>query len=95
MLVFYFQSFPESLQYNQDSGQFEVVSGEAQSVSRNIRLGLLNLLSSSDPNELAKTPLIDNEYTVCVSKNFCNKLVDIYVVRWVLSYFIEICVHFL
>ncbi|XP_055019838.1 regulator of G-protein signaling 22 [Boleophthalmus pectinirostris] len=57
--------FPESLRFNQDTGLFEVDSGQAQSVYQNIRLGLLQLLSTSDPNELAHTPLIDNGYTVC------------------------------
>ncbi|KAK7930671.1 hypothetical protein WMY93_007066 [Mugilogobius chulae] len=57
--------FPESLRFNQNTGLFEVDSGQAQSVSRNIRLGLLHFLSTSDPNELAHTPLIDNRYTAC------------------------------
>ncbi|XP_072316999.1 regulator of G-protein signaling 22 [Eucyclogobius newberryi] len=56
--------FPESLRFNQDTGLFEVERGQAQAVSRNIRLGLLHLLSTNDLDELTHIPLIDNGYTV-------------------------------
>ncbi|XP_032375134.1 regulator of G-protein signaling 22-like [Etheostoma spectabile] len=61
-------SFPEALLYNQESGQFEVVNGEAEFVSRRIRSVLhcsKSQLLTGDPTALAKTPPVDNHYTIC------------------------------
>ncbi|KAI3361488.1 hypothetical protein L3Q82_013638, partial [Scortum barcoo] len=60
--------FPEALLYNQQTGQFEVVSGAAESVSRRIRSALhcsKSQLLSGDPTVLAKPPQLENHYTVC------------------------------
>ncbi|KAM3615188.1 uncharacterized protein V6R79_024564 [Siganus canaliculatus] len=63
-----FQSFPESLQYNQETGLFEVASGEAEFVRRRITSVLhyskLQLLTT-DPLMLAGAPPVDNYYSVC------------------------------
>ncbi|XP_030013396.1 regulator of G-protein signaling 22 [Sphaeramia orbicularis] len=59
--------FPEVLLYNQETGLFEVESGAAEFVSRKIRLGLnhsKSRLLMGDPMELARTPPVDNRYTV-------------------------------
>ncbi|XP_036929578.1 regulator of G-protein signaling 22 isoform X2 [Acanthopagrus latus] len=60
--------FPESLIYNQDTGLFEVENGAAEFVSRRIR-SVLNhskaQLLTGDPAALARTPPVDNHYTVC------------------------------
>ncbi|XP_039661570.1 regulator of G-protein signaling 22 isoform X2 [Perca fluviatilis] len=62
-------SFPEALLYNQESGQFEIVNGAAEFVSRKIRSVLhrskSKLLTGGDPTALAKTPPVDNHYTIC------------------------------
>ncbi|XP_062278372.1 regulator of G-protein signaling 22 [Scomber scombrus] len=60
-------SFPEALLYNQQTGQFEVVSGAAEFISRRIRSVLhhsKSKLLTHDHTELAKSTLIDNRYTV-------------------------------
>ncbi|XP_042278669.1 regulator of G-protein signaling 22 [Thunnus maccoyii] len=61
-------SFPEALMYKQETGQFEVVNGAAEFVSRRIRSVLhhsKSQLLTHDPTVLAKSTLIDNHYTVC------------------------------
>ncbi|KAM7382430.1 hypothetical protein PAMP_002158 [Pampus punctatissimus] len=61
-------SFPETLLYNQQTVQFEVVNRAAEFVSRRIRSVLhhsKSQLLTDDPTVLAKSPLIDNHYTVC------------------------------
>uniref|UniRef100_UPI0037E844D0 regulator of G-protein signaling 22 n=1 Tax=Semicossyphus pulcher TaxID=241346 RepID=UPI0037E844D0 len=61
-------SFPETLRYNQETGLFEVVSGAAEFVSRRIRTDLYrsrSQLLTGDPTALARTPSVDNHYTVC------------------------------
>ncbi|XP_070768626.1 regulator of G-protein signaling 22 [Enoplosus armatus] len=61
-------SFPEALLYNQETGLFEVVSGAAEFVSRRIRSVLhrsKSQLLTGDPTALARTPPVDNNYTVC------------------------------
>ncbi|TDH12261.1 hypothetical protein EPR50_G00070430 [Perca flavescens] len=60
-------SFPEALLYNQESGQFEVVNGAAEFVSRRIRSVLhhsKSQLLTGDPTALAKTLPVDNHYTI-------------------------------
>lgn len=69
-LFFSPQSFPESLLYNQETGLFEVMSEAADFVCRKIRSALKNIklqLLTGDPAELARTPPVDNRYTVFVS----------------------------
>ncbi|XP_073341515.1 regulator of G-protein signaling 22 [Pagrus major] len=60
--------FPESLIYNQDTRLFEVENGAAEFVSSRIR-SVLNhsksQLLTGDPTALARTPPVDNHYTVC------------------------------
>ncbi|XP_049902589.1 regulator of G-protein signaling 22 [Epinephelus moara] len=61
-------SFPEALLYNQETGQFEIVSEAAECVSRRIRSVLhrsKSQLLTGDPTVLARTPPVDNHYTVC------------------------------
>ncbi|XP_059195780.1 regulator of G-protein signaling 22 [Centropristis striata] len=61
-------SFPEALLYNQETGQFEVVNGAAENVSRRIRSMLhcsKSQLLNGDPTALASTPPVDNRYTIC------------------------------
>jgi len=56
--------------YNQETGLFEVVDGAADSVSRRIRSVLHSSrtqLLSGDPAALARTPPVDNLYTIAVS----------------------------
>lgn len=70
ILLHLFQSFPESLVYNQETGLFEVVSGAAEFVSRRIRSVLhhsKSQLLTGDPTVLARTPPVDNHYSVSVS----------------------------
>ncbi|XP_055770709.1 regulator of G-protein signaling 22-like [Salvelinus fontinalis] len=59
-------SFPECVQYNQETGVFEVVSGSAEALSRRIRSALQHFQSQrlTDPTELAARPVVDNHYTV-------------------------------
>ncbi|XP_029307082.1 LOW QUALITY PROTEIN: regulator of G-protein signaling 22 [Cottoperca gobio] len=61
-------SFPEALQYNQDTGQFELVNGAAEFVSRRIQ-SVLHLsksqLLTGDPTAVSRTPPVDNHYTIC------------------------------
>ncbi|KAM9390980.1 regulator of G-protein signaling 22, partial [Salvelinus alpinus] len=59
-------SFPECVQYNQETGVFEVVSGSAEALSRRIRSALQHFQSQrlTDPTELAARPVLDNHYTV-------------------------------
>ncbi|XP_054477253.1 regulator of G-protein signaling 22-like [Anoplopoma fimbria] len=74
VLVHYFNdflnlpSFPEALLYNQETGQFEVVDGAAEFVSKRIRSVLHHSKSqflTGDPTELARSPPVDNRYTIC------------------------------
>ncbi|XP_031724407.1 regulator of G-protein signaling 22 isoform X3 [Anarrhichthys ocellatus] len=62
-------SFPETpLLYNQETGQFEVVDGAAEFVSRRIRSGVhrsRSQLLTGDPAALARTPPVDNHYPIC------------------------------
>uniref|UniRef100_A0A4W5KZZ3 RGS domain-containing protein n=1 Tax=Hucho hucho TaxID=62062 RepID=A0A4W5KZZ3_9TELE len=60
------QSFPECVQYNQETGVFEVVSDAAEALSRRIRSALQSFQSQplTDPTELAARPMVDNHYTV-------------------------------
>lgn len=74
-LTSFFQSFPESLLYNQETGLFEVASGAAELVSRRIRSVLSRSKSqlTGDPKALTRTPPVDNHYTICVSsEKFLN-----------------------
>ncbi|KAM3873488.1 regulator of G-protein signaling 22 [Diretmus argenteus] len=60
-------SFPEALLYNQETGVFEVASEAAECVSRRIKSVLhssKSQLLTNDPTSLARSPLIDNRYTV-------------------------------
>uniref|UniRef100_UPI003AACCCBA regulator of G-protein signaling 22 n=1 Tax=Centroberyx gerrardi TaxID=166262 RepID=UPI003AACCCBA len=59
-------SFPEALLYNRQTGEFEVVSEAAECVSRRIRSVLHRSKSqlTDDPAVLARSPPIDNHYTV-------------------------------
>ncbi|KAM6936661.1 regulator of G-protein signaling 22 [Lycodopsis pacificus] len=61
-------SFPETpLLYNQETGLFEVVDGAAEFASRRIRSGLhrsRSQLLTGDPAALARTPPVDNHYTI-------------------------------
>ncbi|XP_074510625.1 regulator of G-protein signaling 22 isoform X2 [Sebastes fasciatus] len=60
-------SFPEALLYNQETGQFEVVNGAAEFVSRRIRSVLhcsKSQLLTGDPTALARAPPVDNHYTI-------------------------------
>ncbi|XP_034029385.1 regulator of G-protein signaling 22 [Thalassophryne amazonica] len=61
-------SFPEALLYNRDTGLFEVMSEEAEVISKRIRSVLhhsKSQLAADDPTALARSPLMDNTYTVC------------------------------
>ncbi|XP_044063073.1 regulator of G-protein signaling 22 isoform X2 [Siniperca chuatsi] len=61
-------SFPEALLYNQETGLFEVVSEAAEFVCRRIRSVLhrsKSQLLTGDPTALARSPPVDNNYTVC------------------------------
>ncbi|KAM9352872.1 regulator of G-protein signaling 22 [Symphorus nematophorus] len=61
-------SFPESLLYNQETGLFEMASGEAEFVSRRIRSVLhhsKSQLLTGDPTALTRPPQVDNHYNVC------------------------------
>lgn len=69
----FFQSFPEALLYNQETGQFEVVNGAAEFVSRRIRSVLhcsKSQLLTGDPTALARAPPVDNHYTIYVSSEW-------------------------
>ncbi|XP_064883138.1 regulator of G-protein signaling 22 [Oncorhynchus nerka] len=59
-------SFPECVQYNQETGVFEVVSDAAEALSRRIRSALQYFKSQAltDPTELTTRPVVDNHYTV-------------------------------
>nr|XP_033957896.1 regulator of G-protein signaling 22 isoform X2 [Pseudochaenichthys georgianus] len=60
-------SFPEALQYDPQTGQFELVDGAADFVSRRIRSVLHSSKSQllpGDPTAPARTPPVDNRYTV-------------------------------
>nr|XP_046188834.1 regulator of G-protein signaling 22-like [Oncorhynchus gorbuscha] len=59
-------SFPECVQYNQETGVFEVVSDAAVALSRRIRSALQYFKSQplTDPTELTARPVVDNHYTV-------------------------------
>ncbi|XP_028281037.1 regulator of G-protein signaling 22 [Parambassis ranga] len=60
--------FTEDLLYNQLTGQFEVASGAAESVSRRIRSVLRqnkSRLLTGDPTFRTRSPSVDNHYTVC------------------------------
>ncbi|XP_068425922.1 regulator of G-protein signaling 22 [Clinocottus analis] len=59
--------FPQPLLYNQQTGLFELVDGAEASVSRRIRSVLhrsKSQLLTGDPAALARTPPVDNQYTV-------------------------------
>ncbi|XP_010891081.3 regulator of G-protein signaling 22 isoform X2 [Esox lucius] len=59
-------SFPESVQYNKETGVFEVVSDGAEAVYQKIRSALRLCQSQhlNDHVELALRPMVDNKYTV-------------------------------
>uniref|UniRef100_A0AAZ3R8G1 RGS domain-containing protein n=1 Tax=Oncorhynchus tshawytscha TaxID=74940 RepID=A0AAZ3R8G1_ONCTS len=59
-------SFPECVQYNQETGVFEVVSDAAEALSRRIRSAVQYFKSQplTDPTELTARPVVDNHYTV-------------------------------
>ncbi|XP_010781109.1 uncharacterized protein [Notothenia coriiceps] len=60
-------SFPEALQYDPLTGQFELVEGAADFVSRRIRSVLhssKSQLLTGDPTAPARTSPVDNRYTV-------------------------------
>ncbi|CAG6016053.1 unnamed protein product, partial [Menidia menidia] len=60
--------FMEALLYNQGTGLFEVINGEANSVTRRIRTELncrKSQLLSGDPAEMTRTSPVENHYTVC------------------------------
>ncbi|XP_034384383.1 regulator of G-protein signaling 22 [Cyclopterus lumpus] len=60
-------SFPQAMLYNQETGLFEVVDGAADLVSRRIRSVLhrsKSQLLTGDPAALARTPPVDNRYTI-------------------------------
>ncbi|KAM6995362.1 regulator of G-protein signaling 22 [Tautogolabrus adspersus] len=65
-------SFPKALLYNSETGLFEVVSGAAEFVSDSIRSDLhssKSQLLTGDPLALARSPPVDNHYTVsCLDK---------------------------
>uniref|UniRef100_A0A3Q2YC76 RGS domain-containing protein n=1 Tax=Hippocampus comes TaxID=109280 RepID=A0A3Q2YC76_HIPCM len=59
--------FPQALLYNQETDQFEVPSNAAEFTFNKIKLALEHSKSqplSKDVKALAKTPLVDNRYTV-------------------------------
>ncbi|XP_069393280.1 regulator of G-protein signaling 22 [Paralichthys olivaceus] len=60
-------SFPEAVLYNQETRLFELVSGEAEVISRRIRSVLhhsKSQLLTGDPSVLTRTPPLDNHFTV-------------------------------
>ncbi|KAJ8013403.1 hypothetical protein DPEC_G00052900 [Dallia pectoralis] len=63
-------SFPESVQYNRETGVFEVVSDRAEAVSQEIRSDLF-LGQSQPPSDRAEQrPVVDNEYPVrCLDRD--------------------------
>lgn len=65
------QTFPESLAYNQATGLFEVATGAAEFISRRISSALhisRSQLANDDPAALARTPPVNNDYAVSVSR---------------------------
>lgn len=63
------QTFPESLVYNQATGLFEIATGAAELISRGIGSALhfsKSQLLTGDPEALARTPPVANDYAVCV-----------------------------
>lgn len=56
--------------YNQATGLFELATGAAESISRRISLALhfsKSQLLTGDPEALARTPPMANDYAVSVS----------------------------
>lgn len=75
-----FQSFSEALVYNQQSGLFEVVTGKADIIAKQISATLKlykSILLSDDPEAFSKMPPVPDICFAVVVRTCIGKTADI------------------